>query len=57
MYRYIAGGQDVNYIQNTNTLQFNPDNGSWEVVGQINLGRSWHGASVVDADDIIEYCS
>ena len=57
MFLQIAGGQDDDQNQNSNTLQYNPDDGSWSVVGQLNLGRSWHGASVINAEEISEYCA
>ena len=51
----ITGGHDgiriFNYI-----LQYHPDSASWTQVGQMKHGRSLHGASLVDADDIIDYC-
>ena len=57
MFQQIAGGQDDDQNQNSNTLQYNPDDGSWSVVGQLKLGRSWHGASVINAEEISEYCA
>ena len=51
----FTGGHDgiriYNYI-----LQYHPDSASWTQVGQMKHGRSLHGASLVDVDDIIDYC-
>ena len=38
-------------------LKFNPDNGSWSQVGQLKQARAFHGASLVNPDDIINFCS
>ena len=38
-------------------LQFNPDDGSWSQIGQLKSARGEHGASVVNAVDIIDYCN
>ena len=37
-------------------LLFNPDDGSWTQVGQMKIARSYHGASVVNVHDIVDYC-
>ena len=42
--------------QQDNVLQFNPEDGSWTQVGQLQGARFYHGASVVNVDDIIDYC-
>ena len=42
--------------QQDNVLQFNPENESWSQVGHLKVARHSHGASVVDVDDIIDYC-
>ena len=55
MYSDITGGIDVNGIQDY-ILQFNPDDGSWTQVGQLQVAREDHGASVVNVDDVINYC-
>ena len=46
---------DLNYQDYI--LQFNVDNGSWTHVGQLQVTRSDHGASVVNVEDIINYCN
>ena len=38
-------------------FQYSPDNGSWIEVGQLQNGKSYHAASVVNANDIIDYCN
>ena len=38
-------------------LQFNHDDGSWSQIGQLKSARGEHGASVVNAVDIIDYCN
>ena len=61
----IAGGsyQDsVDKIEDSGThydyiLKFNPDDGTWSQTGQLKSARGAHGASVVDAIDIIDYCN
>ena len=51
----ITGGMDgSNYYDYI--LQFNPDDGSWTQVGQLQVARESHGASVVNVDDVINYC-
>jgi len=37
-------------------LQFNVDDGSWTQVGQLQASRARHGASVINAEDVIDYC-
>ena len=37
-------------------LQFNPDDGSWKEVGQLQQSRNYHGASLVNVEDVIRYC-
>ena len=37
-------------------LQFNPDNGSWSKVGQLQVAREYHEASVVNVVDVITIC-
>jgi len=38
-------------------LQFNPDNGTWSNIGKMKQARSFHGASLVNVDDVIDYCN
>ena len=53
----IAGGYDrrtgaVDYI-----LHFNQTTRSWTQVGQLQEARASHGVSVVNVEDIIDYCN
>ena len=52
----IKGGYDGSDSHDS-ILQFNPDDGSWTQVGQLQTARHYHGASVVSVDDIIDYCN
>ena len=52
---YITGGGSSGGPQD-NVLQFNPEDGSWSQVGQLQVARHSHGASVVNVDDVINYC-
>ena len=63
MYSFIThsdtGGEvDPSSGKNRNEfiLQFNPADGSWTQVGQLKVARNNHGASVINSDDIIDYC-
>ena len=38
-------------------LHFNPNDGSWNNVGQMKYPRGVHGASLVNVVDIIDYCN
>ena len=35
-------------------LQFNPDDESWTQVGKLRFARGWHGASLVQVEDVID---
>ena len=54
--QYIVGGKEDNFNQNSNVLKFISDDGSWSQVGQLKLGRAEHGASVVNAEEMVENC-
>ena len=41
----------VDYI-----LQFNPSDESWTQVGQLKVARRGHGISVVNSEDVIDFC-
>ena len=51
----ITGGYDGNNPRNY-ILQFNSDDGTWKEVGQLQHKRGWHGASLVNVKDIVDYC-
>ena len=53
----ITGGFDGIRSHHDFILQFNPEDGSWLQVGQLQNARSYHGVSVVNADHIIDYCN
>ena len=54
-YTDILGGYDgIN--EQDNILQFNPDDGSWTQVGQLQVAREAHAVSLVNAVDLIDYC-
>ena len=53
----VTGGWDWDGNLYDTILQFNSDDGSWTQVGQLKVARYDHGASVVNADDIINYCN
>ena len=54
-YSYITGGwgRDGTYDY---ILKFNPKDGSWIQVGQLQVARAKHGASLVNVEDIFDYC-
>jgi len=53
---FMTGGYDGSDSHDS-ILQFNPEDGSWTQVGQLQTARHYHGASVVSVDDIIDYCN
>ena len=53
-YSDTAGGDATayrNYI-----YQFNTDTKSWTQIGQLQSPHGNHGASVVNVEDVIDYC-
>ena len=52
----ITGGSSDGNSYQDSILQFNPDDGSWTQVGQLQESRYDHGASVVDIDNFINFC-
>ena len=50
-----GGGKNGSDVQDF-ILQFLPDDGSWNQVGQMKVARQYHAASVVNFNDIADYC-
>ena len=51
----LAGGWDDNNVYAT-ILKFDPRTLSWSQVGEMDQGRGYHGASVVRAEDVEQFC-
>ena len=51
----ITGGSDGSSYRDS-VLRFKPDDGTWDEVGKMQHGRVNHGASLVNVDDVINYC-
>ena len=47
---------DGTYLALTTILKFDPATLSWSQVGQLNHARAGHGASVVRAEDVEQFC-
>ena len=53
----IIGGVDGNtWKYNDYILQFNPVDGTWKEVGQLQHNRGYHSTSLVNVEDVIKYC-
>ena len=44
------------YDYQNSILQFVPDTKTWTQVGQLQSPHGNHGASVVNVEDVIDYC-
>ena len=51
----IIGGRNGSDYQDY-VLQFNPDDESWTQVGKLKVARGWHGASLVQVEDVFDVC-
>ena len=54
---FASGGQDSSYNYHDDVLNFNITGETWTQVGSMMEPRDWHGASVVQLDQIIDYCN
>merc|ERR1712126_300278 len=53
---WLTGGYNGTYYTLDYILQFNPSDESWTQVGQLKVARRGHGISVVNSEDVIDFC-
>ena len=54
-----AGGYyyDDDYHYYDDVLMFVPETTDWKKMGSMRTARYWHGASLVNMGDVIDYCT
>ena len=50
----IAGGFDNTYVDDV--LTYVPETSDWKKIGSMKTARDYHGASLVNMEDVIDYC-
>ena len=52
-----AGGDAGSGGYHNSILKFAPDTKSWTQVGELQSAHGYHGASVINVEDVIDYCN
>ena len=50
----ITGGADGSRLDDV--LTFVPETSDWKKIGSMKTGIVWHGVSLVNMSDVIDYC-
>ena len=54
---FASGGRDSSYNNYDFVLNYNITGETWTQVGTMREARGYHGVSVVQRDQIIDYCN
>ena len=50
----LADGENLLFLDDV--LMFDPKDSDWKKIGGMKTARGWHGASLVNMNDVINYC-
>lgn len=53
----IIGGEDDNYNYRYEIYHLDIENSSWVEVGNMTTRRIWHGLSVINSDNLYQFCT
>ena len=54
---YYPGGEDSNYDQYDEILEFRPDTEEWSLAGRMVQARGNHAVSTINREDVYLYCN
>jgi len=52
----LTGGRDSPDLILNDVLAYVPETNDWKKIGSMNTGILWHGVSLVNMSDVIDYC-
>ena len=53
----ITGGLDDKPIYREEIYKLDTEDNSWVELGNMKTARAWHGLSVIDYNDVSDYCT